>query len=282
MRKQLSIALVAAVLAGCSSSKPLPERARPPELRIELAEHARAQRLTLYANGREVGRTDGSGKPLVIHLPAQPLPKLTAKIEDLCATHEVDVSLSEKFEPQAHLLPAHIKPMVASLGSYSAPSESVQLWVVNRGRPSTTLRVGRQERVITQDEVADFSLPYELCSAGREVYLDGKMVGMLPDAIPEPKDGEIFYDPLDVKYSRNMLLDTSGTGCFVYTEYCYKKKGYEWCSGPESRTYRGKHLHRIPNPIDYLFEPAPKQIQVQDAGGYDAATRASLNDCRAR
>ena len=134
-------------------------------------------------------------------------------------------------------------------------------------------------RVIAEDEVGDFSLSYELCPAAREVYLDDNLVGLLPEEIAEPKDGEIFYDPLDTRYSRHILLDTSGKACYVYTEYCYKKKGYEWCGGPESRTYRGKYLHRIPNPIDYFFETPPKQIQVPDVGEYHSATRASLRTC---
>jgi hypothetical protein len=284
MRQRAALVVLTAALAGCSSSKPKPEPSARPLLRIELPEYFYSAYTTLYVNGREFARMDrySKDKPLVIHLPAQPPPRLTAKIEDLCATRQVEVSLSEKFEPQAHLLPAHIRPMVASLGSYSAPNESIQLWVVNRGRPTAKLRVGRQERVIAEDEVTHFNLLYDLCPAAREAYLDDKLVGMLPEKIPDPKDGEILYDPLTVKYSHEVLLDTSGKGCYVYTEYCYKKKGYEWCSGPESRTYRGKHLHRIPGRIDYLLEKPPKEIQVSDSGGYDAATRAGLRDCGAR
>lgn len=276
-------ACLLAALAGCSSSKPAKEAARAPELRIELPEYFYSPYTTLYVNGREFARMDrySKDKPLVLTLPAQPAPRLTAKIEDLCATREVEVSLGEDFNPPPRL-PAHIRPMVASLGSYSSPNESIQLWVVNRGRPAARLRVGRQERVIAADEVTHFNLLYDLCPAAREAYLDDQLVGMLPEKIPEPKDGEILYDPLTVKYSHEVLLDTSGKGCYVYTEYCYKKKGYQWCSGPQSRTYRGKHLHRIPGPIDYLFEKPPKEVQVADSAGYDAATRAGLGDCGAR
>lgn len=267
-------------LAGCSSSKP-PETAKPPEVEIEVQGYAGADlfnggRVTLYADGRKIGESDGG---LVVRVPAHPRPQLTATVSSRCGTWDATVTLREKHGVSSQ--PGQAHPLVAQLDLVAGgPSwEDVELWVDNRGRPEARLLVNGEETVIAPGEKRHFRVVYELCPAMREVYLDGKLIGTLPDQIPELKDGQ-EYDPWDVKYSRNVLLDTSGRGCYRYTEYCYKRAGYKWCEGPESRTYRGKHLHRIPGEVNFFFEPPPKEIQAWD--GIGAHTRAGLSDCGVR
>ncbi len=284
--QKLATAVLVLALAGCSSSKPKPEAAPQPELEIEVERPQYEGRVTLYADGREVGQSVGG---LTVRLPAHPWPKLTATIENLCGSRDATVSLTER-TPQSQATGSR-KQMVAELTLAEAqdPYERVELWVDNRGRPAARLRVNRAAQLssfipvqradfdVEADRATHFSLAY--CPSAREVYLDDKLVGKLPEYV---KDGRQVVYKYDVKYSRDLLLDTSGKGCYVYTTYCYVKKGLEQkglegCS-PRSHTYRSQQLHRMPGKIDFFFEPAPKE-----AGSvYESTELASLNDCRAR
>ena len=283
--RKLAAAVLALALAGCSSSKRPPEAARQPELEIEVDRLRYEGTVTLYADGRAVGQSDGG---LVVRLPAHPWPKLTATIENLCGIRDATVSLTERtLQSQAT---GSRKQMVAKLTLAEAqePYEQVELWVDNRGRPAARLRVNRAARLsnsipvqrmdfeVEADPATHFSLAYY--PSAREVYLDDKLVGTLPEYVKDDRQ-VVFKD--DGKYSRDLLLDTSGKGCYVYTTYCYVKKGLEQkglrCS-PKSHTYRSQQLHRIPGEIDFFFEPAPKEV----GSAYESTELASLNDCRAR
>lgn len=287
-RKKLVVTGIVLVfsLAGCSSSQPPQETAKQPELEIEVARPQYEGTVTLYADGREVGQSIGG---LTVRLPAHPWPKLTATVENLCGIRNATVSLTERtLQSQAT---GSRKQMVAELTLAEAqdPHEWVELWVDNRGRPTARLRVNRAARLsgfipvqradfgVEADRATHFSLAY--CPSAREVYLDGKLVGTLPEYVKDDRPVAFKYD---VKYSRDLLLDASGKGCYVYTTYCYVKKGLEQkglesCS-PRSQTYHSGQLHRLPGKIDFFFEPAPKE-----AGSvYERTELASLNDCHAR
>lgn len=267
--------VLAATLAGCSSPKPRPAT----EWTVFLSNESRYSEVIVSADGRDLAPDSRRGGFTYFTVPLRTRPDGTAiepsfraRVQTPCGWREADLDVRRAPDGSG---------TTVNLTLYAGPrTENAGLWVDNRRRPEARLRVNGEERVIAADQATHFQLTYELCPAAREVSLDGKVVGMLPEKVPEPKGGGLDYNnPLDVHYF--FLLDTSGKGCYVYTEYCYAKKGSsEVCSGPQTRTYRGNHLHPIPREINFFFEAAPKKTQV--ATPYYTATQVSLNDCGAR
>ncbi|HSE48712.1 MAG TPA: hypothetical protein VLA96_05840 [Terriglobales bacterium] len=272
-------------------------RMKQPEFVVELSVPSSAfTHVVLLADGRPVAEGStafrGVDRPtLSAHIAGHPrrsygremFPELSARLEGPCGSETAEVRLQTRLDP-SEMQRALARGVAMTVQAYTQrrgelADESADVWVDNREHAEVKLVVGGHEEHVAANSKGVYHISYQpACAAGREVRLDDQLIGEVRESVTDiPLDGT-EYHPLDMKYSRNYLVDTSGKRCYTYSLLCYVRPGGFGCS--EARSYRGKLLHRIPGEkVHYFLEPSPERLEVPGHVTMEWRYRLSSGSC---
>ena len=131
----------------------------------------------------------------------------------------------------------------------------------NRAGASETFRAGEWHRHVAANEVASFRMPVPDCETA-ELRLGSRVLGTFKESAD--RDDRAIY-----------LVDPTGRRCYEYSIAAYRRPDHheQPMVAPTARFGR-KTLHRVPGPVDHVFEKAPATIKEWE--GLKSATRSQL------